>query len=421
MNETTYNDLHSLSTAPSTRDAFWLNAASQLSWISPPTIGHDPASVGDWFSDGILNISYNCLDRHVIGGNGGRTALTFISPQAGIETDITYNSLLSSTVSFSLGLSSLGVKKGDVVLIYSPNIPEAAVAMLACARIGAAHCVVFGGFAAKELAVRIDSAKPRVVVSAELAFEGGKVLRYMPSVNEAIATAKHKVESVVVIGRAVPDAAHSNAAHDVESNSNSNDDHKHKYINYVEYQNLLSLHHCDPIAPTTPAPAAMSATDTFYTLYTSGTTGSPKGVVRSCANAVTMCWSLGEEGFYDVDGGKGEATFTGSDIGWIVGHAYIIYAPLLNGAKSILFEGKPVGTPDSGIYWDIIERHKVVKVSTFVVEPQQTKTKPYNTNNTNNTNNNNNNINNNNNNNTTYTLLQLFTAPTALRAIRKFE
>ena len=388
MNETTYNDLHSLSTDPSTRDAFWLNAASQLSWISPPTIGHDPASVGDWFSDGILNISYNCLDRHVIGGNGGRTALTFISPQAGIETDITYNSLLSSTVSFSLGLSSLGVKKGDVVLIYSPNIPEAAVAMLACARIGAAHCVVFGGFAAKELAVRIDSAKPRVVVSAELAFEGGKVLRYMPSVNEAIATAKHKVESVVVIGRAVPDAAHSNAAHDVESNSNSNDDHKHKYINYVEYQNLLSLHHCDPIAPTTPAPAAMSATDTFYTLYTSGTTGSPKGVVRSCANAVTMCWSLGEEGFYDVDGGKGEATFTGSDIGWIVGHAYIIYAPLLNGAKSILFEGKPVGTPDAGIYWDIIERHKVVKVSTFVVEPQQTKTKPYNTNNTNNNNNN---------------------------------
>lgn len=325
-------------------NAFWLEAAQGIDWYREPSRAFDPDSgpYGRWFPDGELNTSYNALDRHVLAGHGDRVALIYDSPVVGRVRTYTYEELLGRVARFAHVLADAGVAKGDRVLLYMPMMPQAVVAMLACARLGAVHSVVFGGFAAKELAVRIDDAKPKLIITASGGIEPNRVVEYLPAVRDALALAQHTVETVVVKDR--PEIPGNAEEYDGTTPGTRWWDWASRSI------------------PSTPYPAIpVRATDPLYILYTSGTTGTPKGVVRdNGGHAVALEWSM--RNIYNV--GPGDVMFTASDIGWVVGHSYIVYAPLLAGATTIMYEGKPVGTPDAGAFWRVAEQHRATVLFT---------------------------------------------------------
>jgi propionyl-CoA synthetase len=317
-------------------EAFWGEAAQQIDWIKQPerVLDAAPGSTGRWFPGGTLNTCFNALDRHVLAGRGAQTALIWDSPVTGSVLKFSYAGLLERVSRFAGGLRRLGVGKGDRVLIYMPMVPEGVIAMLASARLGAVHSVVFGGFAGPELAARIDHAKPKVIVYASCGIEAKGVLPYRPMVDLALSLSEHQPQACVLLQRdQLP----------VEPKAGRD----------VDWREVES-------AP----PAAceeVASTDPLYVLYTSGTTGQPKGVVRdNGGHAVALRWSL--PNVYGVK--QGEAFWAASDIGWVVGHSYIVYAPLLTGATTIMYEGKPVGTPDAGAFWRVISQHKVVTMFT---------------------------------------------------------
>jgi propionyl-CoA synthetase len=322
---------------------FWAEAAREIAWTKPPErIFDGQAGVyGRWFPDARCNACFNALDRHVEAGRGDQVALYYDSPVTGTKRAITYRELLDETATLGAALADLGVSAGDRVLIYMPMIPHAIVAMLASARIGAVHSVVFGGFAAKELATRIDDAEPKVILTASCGIEPGRIVEYKPLLDLAIALARHKPSACVVHQRP-------------QINAEMNETRDHDWTTLVDAARAAARR----------APCAdLAATDPLYILYTSGTTGVPKGVVRDIGGyLVALKWSM--SAIYDVK--PGETFWTGSDIGWVVGHSYIVYGPLLQGCSTVLYEGKPIGTPDAGAYWRMIQDYKV---SAFFTAP----------------------------------------------------
>jgi propionyl-CoA synthetase len=314
-------------------EGFWAEAAEALVWDQRWDRVLDDARPPfyRWFADGRLNTCYNAVDRHVEAGRGGQPALIHDSPVTDSVRTLTYQELQVQVARFAGVLRRQGVAYGDRVIIYMPMVPEALIAMLGCARIGAVHSVVFGGFAAHELAARIDDAKPKLVVSASCGIEAGRVIPYKPLLDGAIERAAHKPEQCIILAR--PQAR-------------------------AEMMPGRDLDWDEAIAGAAPAECVpVAATDPLYILYTSGTTGQPKGIVRdNGGHAVALRWSM--EHVYDV--APGEAYWAASDVGWVVGHSYICYAPLLNGNTTIVYEGKPVGTPDPGAFWRVIAQHKVV-------------------------------------------------------------
>jgi propionyl-CoA synthetase len=314
-------------------EGFWGEVAGDLKWIQAPqrVLDADRPPFYRWFPDGVLNTCFNALDRHVIEGRADQPAIVHDSPVTGTTRTVTYAQLLDLVGRFAGVLRALGVEAGDRVVIYLPMVPEAAVAMLACARIGAVHSVVFGGFAPAELAVRIDDARPKVVVSASCGIEPTRVVEYKPLLDEALRLATHQPERCVILQR--PQA--------------------------VAELGERDLDWAEVMRPGTVVPAEcvpVAATDPLYILYTSGTTGRPKGIVRdNGGHAVALRWSM--RAVFDI--GPGEVFWAASDVGWVVGHSYIVYAPLLAGATSVLYEGKPVGTPDAGAFWRVIADHGV--------------------------------------------------------------
>ncbi|MEV0289778.1 propionyl-CoA synthetase [Kribbella sp. NPDC050820] len=310
-------------------EAFWLEEAGAVNWTRPPAQALDAtgAPLYRWFPDGELNTSYNALDRHVEAGHGDRTALIYDSPVTATKRTLTYQQLRDEVAVFAGALRSVGVGRGDRVIVYMPMVPEAAVAMLACARLGAIHSVVFGGFAPKELAARIDDAEPKVIVAASCGIEPTRVVEYKPIIDAALELTRHQPERTIVLQR---EAA----------------------LAKLGDRNLDWSELTAGAEPADPVPVA--ATDPLYILYTSGTTGKPKGVVRdNGGHAVALSWSM--RAVYDI--GPGDVWWTASDVGWVVGHSYIVYAPLLVGATTVLYEGKPVGTPDAGAFWRVISEH----------------------------------------------------------------
>jgi propionyl-CoA synthetase len=313
-------------------EGFWGEAARQIDWHRAPATILDASSPPfyRWFSDGVMNTCFNALDRHVACGRGDQAALIYDSPVTGVTRQYSYAELLDEVATFAGVLACLGVERGDRVVIYMPMIPQAAVAMLACARIGAVHSVVFGGFAAHELAVRIDDAQPTVVVSASCGIEVSRVIEYKPILDRALELATHQPAHCVILQRPQARAAMT-AGRDVD---------------WDHAMTIASPAECLPVA----------ATDPLYILYTSGTTARPKGVVRdNGGHAVALRWSM--DAIYDTR--PGEVFWAASDVGWVVGHSYIVYAPLLAGCTTVLYEGKPVGTPDAGAFWRVIADHKV--------------------------------------------------------------
>jgi propionyl-CoA synthetase len=313
-------------------DGFWGEAAKAIDWYKAPTVVLDAANPPfyRWFADGVLNTCFNALDRHVRDGRGDQPALIYDSPVTGTGRTYTYRELLAEVATFAGVLRGLGVAAGDRVVIYLPMIPEAPIAMLACARIGAVHSVVFGGFAANELAARIDDAEPKVVVSASCGIEVSRVVEYKPILDRAIELARHKPERCVIRQRPVAPASLTPG----------------RDLDWDEAMAGAEPADCVPVA----------ATDPLYILYTSGTTARPKGVVRdNGGHAVALRWSM--EHIYDI--APGEVFWAASDVGWVVGHSYIVYAPLLTGSTTVLYEGKPVGTPDAGAFWRVIAEHRV--------------------------------------------------------------
>jgi propionyl-CoA synthetase len=310
-------------------EGFWGEAARAIDWYRPPErVLDDRSPSSRWFVGGELNTCHNALDRHVEAGVGDRLALIYDSPVTGTIRHFTYTDLRDEVARLAGALSRLGVGKGDRVVIYMPMVPEAVMGMLACARLGAVHSVVFGGFAAGQLARRIEDAEPKVVLSASAGIEGARVLPYKPLLDEAIELSSHKPESCVVLARPQADA------HLVEGRD-------HDWARLVADSEPTD---CVPVA----------ATDPLYILYTSGTTGRPKGIVRdNGGHAVALLWSMRH--VYDI--APEDVWFTASDIGWVVGHSYIVYAPLLLGCTSVLYEGKPVGTPDAGALWRVVAQH----------------------------------------------------------------
>ncbi|NKI16093.1 propionyl-CoA synthetase [Spongiibacter sp. KMU-166] len=312
--------------------AQWQQAAKEIDWFHNPTVTLDDsqAPLYRWFSDGQCNTSYNCLDRHVAAGRGEQTALIYDSPVTDTIEHISYQTLLERVAKFAGALKALGVGKGDRVVIYMPMVPEAAVAMQACARIGAVHSVVFGGFAANELASRIDDCGAKLVISASCGIEPGRLVAYKPLLDEAIERCQHPPEKCIILQRP---QLHAEMV-------------VGRDLDWVECEAGGAPAECE----------VMQATDPLYIIYTSGTTGNPKGVLRdNGGHLVAMNWSLGA--IYGID--PGDVFWAASDIGWVVGHSYIVYGPLIRGATAIMFEGKPVGTPDAFSYWRLIERHKV--------------------------------------------------------------
>ncbi|MEM7506445.1 MAG: AMP-binding protein, partial [Pseudomonadota bacterium] len=312
-------------------EAFWMQAAEAIDWIKKPTKalgGAEPFFT--WYEDGLCNTCYNAVDRHVAAGRGDQAAIIHDSPITGTKSTVSFAELQDRVARLAGALSARGVTKGDRVIVYMPMIPEALVATLACARIGAIHSVVFGGFAAAELAVRIDDATPKAILAASCGIEPGRVVEYKPLIDAAIEQATHKPELCVVFQRD-------------QATASLSDGRDHEWHAFQD--------------GAIPAPcAALGAMDPLYILYTSGTTGQPKGVVRpNGGHMVALHWTM--KNIYDVN--PGEVFWAASDVGWVVGHSYIIYAPLLAGNTTMLFEGKPVGTPDAGTFWRVIAEHDV--------------------------------------------------------------
>lgn len=310
---------------------FWGEAAKLVKWDKFPKVVLDDSNIPfyRWFSDGMLNTCYNALDRHVIDGRADQPAVIHESAITGKSSILTYAQMLEKTARFAGALRMAGVEKGDRVVIYMPMVPEALIAMLACARLGAVHSVVFGGFAPAELAARIDDAKPKVIVSASCGLEPTRIVEYKPMLDESIALATHKPSRCIILQR---------EQHLVELGP-------------------LDMDWKDAMAMAEPAECvSVAATDPLYILYTSGTTGKPKGIVRdNGGHAVALTWSM--KNVYNIE--AGDMWWSASDVGWVVGHSYIVYAPLFAGASTIVFEGKPVGTPDAGTFWRVIEKYGV--------------------------------------------------------------
>ena len=311
--------------------AFWADAAKAVTWTREPQQILDDSNPPfyRWFPDAEMNTCANALDRHVEGGRGDQAALIYDSPVTGSTRTYTYRELLDETARFAGALRGLGVGKGDRVVIYMPMVPEAAIAMLACARLGAIHSVVFGGFAAHELAARIDDVRPAVVVSASCGIEPTRTVEYKPMLDAAVEMAEHPPRNCVIVQR---------------------DGHRCELIpkRDIDWQDLTGAE------PVGPVPVA--ATDPLYVLYTSGTTGKPKGIVRdNGGHAVALLWSMRH--IYDI--APGEVFWAASDVGWVVGHSYIVYGPLFAGATTVLYEGKPIGTPDPGAFWRVASEHGV--------------------------------------------------------------
>jgi propionyl-CoA synthetase len=314
-------------------DGFWREAATGIDWINPPTrvLDDDRPPFYRWFTGGRLNTCYNALDRHVIAGRADQVALIYDSPVTGTVRRYTYAELLELVARFAGVLRGLGVGPGDRVVIYLPMVPEAVVAMLACARIGAIHSVVFGGFAPAELAARIEDARPTVIVSASCGIEPSRTVGYQPMLEAAIGLSSHQPDHCVILQR--PQLVAELGPRD------------------LDWATLMTP---GAVQPAECVPVA--ATDPLYILYTSGTTGRPKGIVRdNGGHAVALRWSMSN--VYGV--APGEVFWAASDVGWVVGHSYIVYAPLLTGATTVLYEGKPVGTPDAGAFWRVIDEHRV--------------------------------------------------------------
>jgi propionyl-CoA synthetase len=315
------------------REGFWLEAADSIAWTTRPTAALDAGErpLYRWFPGGELNTCYNALDRHVEAGRGADAALVYDSAVLGTQRVYTYAELTDLVARFAGALRSLGVGKGDRVVLYLPMIPEAVISMLACARLGAVHSVVFGGFAPRELAARIADARPKLIVTASGGIEPNRRVEYLPAVEEALEVAGVPDLPVVVVPR--EGFAHALA----------------DYPGWLGFDEALAG--ADPVAPV-----PVAASDPLYILYTSGTTGTPKGVQRdNGGHAVALSWTM--RSLYGV--GPGEVMWTASDVGWVVGHSYIVYGPLLAGATTVLYEGKPVGTPDAGAFWRVVQDHRV--------------------------------------------------------------
>ncbi|WP_394177616.1 propionate-CoA ligase PrpE [Yoonia maritima] len=313
-------------------EAFWMEQAQAIDWVTPPTraLNADNAPLYEWFTDAKVNTCYNAVDRHVENGRGEQTAIIYDSPITHTKREISYIELRSRVASLAGALRAKGVEKGDRVIIYMPMIPEALEAMLACARLGAIHSVVFGGFAANELAVRIDDAKPKAIIAASCGMEPGRVVHYKPLLDGAIELADHKPDFTVIFQR----------EQEVAELIPGRD------YNWHGFQYGVAPAECVPVEGNHPA----------YILYTSGTTGAPKGVVRPTAgHLVALNWTM--KNIYNVD--PGDVFWAASDVGWVVGHSYICYGPLIHGNTTIVFEGKPIGTPDAGTFWRVIEEHNV--------------------------------------------------------------
>ncbi|MEQ9143477.1 MAG: propionyl-CoA synthetase [Parvibaculaceae bacterium] len=316
-------------------EGFWEAAAREIDWDSPWTkVVETEGGGANWFAGATCNTCYNCLDRHVEAGRGDQTALIYDSPITGKKKSFSYAALSDKVATFAGVLQANGVGKGDRVIIYMPMVPQAAVAMLACARLGAIHSVVFGGFAANELATRIDDAKPKLIVSASCGIEPGRIVAYKPLLDGAIEMAAHKVERCIILQREQEPAALTPGRD-------------------VDWKDEMDKAEAEG---NKPACVPVRSEDPLYVLYTSGTTGQPKGVVRdNGGHMVALKWSM--KNVYGVD--PGDVWWAASDVGWVVGHSYIVYAPLLHGCTTILFEGKPVGTPDAGTFWRVISDYKV--------------------------------------------------------------
>jgi propionyl-CoA synthetase len=320
-------------------ESFWMTAADAIDWVKKPSkaLFSERAPLYEWFCDSEVNTCYNAVDRHVLNGRADQKAIIFDSPMTDTKYSITFSELLEKVATLAGALNSKGISKGDRVIIYMPMVPEGIIAMLACTRIGAIHSVVFGGFASNELAVRIDDAKPKAIIAASCGLEPNRIVQYKPLIDSAIELANYKPETVVVLQRPQCEAELINGR-----------DHDWDLI-----QKNVEKAPCVPVEGSHPA----------YILYTSGTTGAPKGVVRPTAgHLVALNWTM--KNFYNTD--PGEVFWAASDIGWIVGHSYICYAPLIHGNTTVVFEGKPVGTPDAGTFWRVISDHKV---SNFFTAP----------------------------------------------------
>ncbi|MDG1769870.1 MAG: AMP-binding protein, partial [Yoonia sp.] len=326
----TYKDVYN--SWRSNPEAFWMDQANAIDWVKPPSraLNDDNAPLYEWYSDAQVNTCYNAVDRHVENGRGDQTAIIYDSPITGTKGKTSYAELQTQTATLAGALRDKGITKGDRVIIYMPMVPQALVAMLACARIGAIHSVVFGGFAANELAVRIDDATPKAIIAGSCGVEPGRIVAYKPLLDGAIELATHKPDFTVILQREqgpcdlTPD----------------------RDYDWYDVQQGVTPADCVPVSGDHPA----------YILYTSGTTGAPKGVVRPTAgHLVALNWTM--KSIYNVN--PGEVFWAASDVGWVVGHSYICYGPLITGNTTIVFEGKPVGTPDAGTFWRVIEEHDV--------------------------------------------------------------
>ena len=337
MSQSIHDYLKVAEAAAKTPETFWAEAAEAIDWDRrwDHVLDAQAQPAARWFSGARVNTCFNALDRHVAGGRADQAAVIYDSPVTGTQRTLSYAELLSTVARFAGALADQGVVQGDRVLIYMPMIPEAIVAMLACARLGAIHSVVFGGFAPRELSTRIDDAKPRVIVTASCGIEGTRVLEYMPLLNEALGLSQHQPSRCIVYQRREAIAALST----------------HRDLDWNEALESAEPADC----------ASVAATDPLYILYTSGTTGQPKGVVRdNGGHLVALSWSM--KNVYGMT--PGEVFWAASDIGWVVGHSYIVYAPLIYGCTTVLYEGKPVGTPDAGAFWRVISEHKVAALFT---------------------------------------------------------
>ena len=313
-------------------EKFWMEAAEKIDWIKKPTRAGDDLNSPSckWFSDGEVNTCYNAVDRHVRNGRAEQTAIIYDSPVTGVKEHISYSMLLEKVSLLAGALSDKGIIKGDRVIVYMPMVPEAIVAMLAIARIGAIHSVVFGGFASNELATRIDDAMPKAIIAGSCGIEGNKIIEYKPLLDEAINLAKHKPDFCVLFQREQKKAALISG----------------RDLDWKDLIDMAIKADC----------CAVSGDHPVYILYTSGTTGHPKGVIRPTGgHLVALYWTM--KNIYNVD--PGDVFWAASDVGWVVGHSYICYAPLIHGNTTILFEGKPVGTPDAGTFWRVMAEHKV--------------------------------------------------------------